>query len=232
MPRDIEAASVAHTARRRQNGPAFARATQVRQSQGVPRAVFIGLLRMAPGGRTLSGATPFGTGAYPPLWTQLGVQWRAAGAPGHMRLGPPGRFAASPSESVIPRPPLPAPCLKMLYRHPSVTRRDVSVYSPRLWLDYGPRIKRKSAPLRGIQGSRAKRGISFHFRFRDTADMAGHAAGRVSVENDPKRTFVAPTDPAVSTTSSCSIYLRVFCMRNGQRPIARRPIHVTSLFRT
>ena len=36
------------------------------------------------------------------------------------------RRAASPhlQRNVIPRPPLPAPCLKMLIRHPSVTRRD------------------------------------------------------------------------------------------------------------
>jgi len=47
---------------------------QVRQTQGVPRAVFLGLLRSAPGGLTVSGAAPFGRGAYPPLSV---AQWPA-----------------------------------------------------------------------------------------------------------------------------------------------------------
>jgi hypothetical protein len=40
---------------------------QVRQSQGVPRAVFIGLLRKAPGGLTFQASFLIGEDAYPPL---------------------------------------------------------------------------------------------------------------------------------------------------------------------
>ncbi len=40
---------------------------EVRRLPGVPRAVFIGLLRATPGGLTVSGAVPFGVSAYPPL---------------------------------------------------------------------------------------------------------------------------------------------------------------------
>jgi hypothetical protein len=45
---------------------------QVRRSQGVPRAVFVGLLRSAPGGRSVSGnpASANWEAAYPPLRAQ------------------------------------------------------------------------------------------------------------------------------------------------------------------
>jgi hypothetical protein len=94
---------------------------QVRQTQGVPRAVFIGLLRNAPGGLTFQ-AFSCSRSAYPPLWTQVGCGkpvtgcrhppsrgpvargWRA----GTKRLGPPGPRAASParrsSPATAPRP--------------------------------------------------------------------------------------------------------------------------------
>ena len=47
---------------------------QVRQSVGVPRAVFIGLLRIAPGGRTFQATLPLlanWKAAYPPLSAQV-----------------------------------------------------------------------------------------------------------------------------------------------------------------
>jgi hypothetical protein len=57
---------------------------QVRRSPGVPRAVFVGLLRMTPGGLTFQVPSPFdrGSSTYPPLVTR---GWRF----GTMRLGPP-----------------------------------------------------------------------------------------------------------------------------------------------
>ncbi len=101
----------------------------------------VGLLRMAPGGRTFQAtflteaclSTAMGPDRCRQTCDRLpapaitGAPWRAAGAPGHMRLGPPGLRIASPMRHVIPRPPLPAPCLKMLYRHPSVPRRDARI---------------------------------------------------------------------------------------------------------
>src|SRR5665213_1869826 len=72
---------------------------QVRRFPGVPRAMFIGLLRLAPGGLPISGNPPLlanWKAAYPPLWAQVGrgipvtgchsrhhgARRRAAGAPG------------------------------------------------------------------------------------------------------------------------------------------------------
>jgi hypothetical protein len=58
---------------------------------------------------------------YPPLVTPC----RGAGL---SRLGPPGRFVAFPAKRHS-RPPLPAPHLKMLYRHPSLGRdRNIVSY--------------------------------------------------------------------------------------------------------
>jgi hypothetical protein len=56
------------------------------QSQGVPRAVFEGLLCIAPGGLTFQASFLIGEDAYPPLWANA-AQWRAAGAPGPCSLG-------------------------------------------------------------------------------------------------------------------------------------------------
>jgi len=105
----------------RQRGVSKSVKPQVRQTQGVPRAVFLGLLRSAPGGLTFQ-AVSCARHAYPPLEAQVGsgkacdrpparhhgARWRAVGAPGQMRLGPPGRLAASPawrhSPATAPRP--------------------------------------------------------------------------------------------------------------------------------
>ena len=120
-PRDIEAC--------RSRPPRASRASRVfRKSakpNGVPRAVFLGLLRSAPGGLTLSGNPPLLSdcqAAYPPLAgpgregmtcdrsppRHHGAPWRAAGAPGRLRLGPPGPCTASPmqrhSPATAPRP--------------------------------------------------------------------------------------------------------------------------------
>jgi hypothetical protein len=87
---------------------------QVRQSQGVPRAVF---LRFAPQGPRWT--DPFRRPALLPerLSTAAGPTrgpvargWRA-GTHAAWTAGPPRRIS---SASVIPRPPLPAPRLKML----------------------------------------------------------------------------------------------------------------------
>jgi hypothetical protein len=97
------------------------------QSQGVPRAVFEGLLCIAPGGLTfqapsLSARAPIHRcGPTRPSGARLARRDHAAWAAGSSRR-------ISDAEGVVPRPPLPAPHLKMLYRHPSVTRagyRDI-----------------------------------------------------------------------------------------------------------
>src|SRR5262249_50430182 len=64
---------------------------------------------------------------------------RNVDAPGASRLGPPG-FAAHLRREVIVRPPLPAPRLETLIRHPSVTGRDLSgIYS------YRNKVKRQDS---------------------------------------------------------------------------------------
>ena len=92
----------------------------------------LGLFRNAPGGLTLSGAFPHGKAAYPPLlqpkWCPARLTMPAATVSGvavvrGKRAGTTCGFdrrAAPPhlQRSVIPRPPLPAPHLKMLIRHP------------------------------------------------------------------------------------------------------------------
>jgi hypothetical protein len=88
---------------------------QVRQN---PRRPARGVYRLAPHRprwTDLSGASPSGEDASPPL-----VAARPVG-PGRCGLD---RRAFTPhlQREVTPRPPLPAPHLKMLYRHPSVTR--------------------------------------------------------------------------------------------------------------
>jgi len=94
---------------------------QVRRRNGVPRAVFEGLLRIAPGGQTF----------YPPLEGLLGAggtyspfgksrpcgrriaQVAACRATGTKRLGPPGGCWRRISDAP-PWPPLPAPRLETL----------------------------------------------------------------------------------------------------------------------
>jgi len=111
---------------------------QVRPTHGVPRAVFIGLLRAAPGGRTfqalrLSGANASST-AMDPRWRMPRLTrftspppagsvvcgWQA----GTARLGPPGGKVCAASPTPPSRPPLPAPRLETLIRHPSLSGRD------------------------------------------------------------------------------------------------------------
>ena len=60
----------------------------------------------------------------PPAPAITGAQWRAAGAPGRSGLDRRVGKARAASPTLPPRPPLPAPCLETLIRHPSVTRRD------------------------------------------------------------------------------------------------------------
>ena len=105
---------------------------QVRQTQGVPRGVLV-CSASVPGGRPFQ-ASAFGEGTSRRSRTKrlealTNLRATVAGGPRDRgsrrspRLGPPGPCSASPPQ-VIPRPPLPASCLKMLIRHPSVTRRD------------------------------------------------------------------------------------------------------------
>jgi hypothetical protein len=116
---------------------------QVRQTQGVPRAVFLGLLRIAPGGltfqapplskvRRLSTArgarTASGTSDRVKRRRQFGPLWRAVGAPGRSGLDR-RRGNLAPHLRRFPRPPLPAPRLETLIRHPSLSGRDETDYS-------------------------------------------------------------------------------------------------------
>jgi hypothetical protein len=100
----------------RQRGVSKSVMPQVRQTQGVPRAVFLGLLRSAPGGLTFQ-AFSCSRSAYPPL-KGPGRAGKACDRPpmpaitgpgdarcarrDDMRLGPPGRFAASPAKASLP----------------------------------------------------------------------------------------------------------------------------------
>ncbi len=151
-------ASAPHDTEACRNGPAsrfkrFARATQVRQSQGVPRAVFEACSARSPVVGPYSRYARWGCTAICPPYEALALGQRSsdenAGIPAVGGLGARqarretsglDRRACTPHLrcTVIPRPPLPAPCLKMLYRHPSVTRRDDTEYDPRLWRDYDP----------------------------------------------------------------------------------------------
>ena len=94
----------------------------------------IGLLRAAPGGRYRFRRFAFRrerlSTAMDPRWTRLprltrlrrhhhGAPWPAAGA-GTARLGPPGGKKRAASPTLPPRPPLPAPRLETLIRHPSL----------------------------------------------------------------------------------------------------------------
>ena len=97
---------------------------QVRQSDGVPRAVFLGLLRSAPGGRTFQATLLSFRIVRPPIHRSgpgragkpvtgcrprhHGARWRAAGAPGRLRLEPPGR---APHLRLRRHSPATAPCL-------------------------------------------------------------------------------------------------------------------------
>ena len=81
--------------------------------------------------------------AYPPLWAQVGAGKPVTGCRRPPSRGPVARgwragtsaaSTAGPSRRiserhVIPRPPLPAPYLKMLDRHPSVTKQDARMIS-------------------------------------------------------------------------------------------------------
>jgi len=90
---------------------------QVRQTLGVPRAVFIGLLRALPGGRTATqgrnlrvtfhrwgpqavGDAPV-TGAISAARPSQ-ASGRAVGTPDAARLGPPGPHSASPLQGHVP----------------------------------------------------------------------------------------------------------------------------------
>ena len=85
---------------------------QVRQTQGVPRAVFIGLLREVPGSRALTCSTATSTDEDQALGQRTSDKSSAvpavraldapSRAPGLLRLGPPGRLAASPAKRHSP----------------------------------------------------------------------------------------------------------------------------------
>jgi hypothetical protein len=114
------------------------RPPQVRQSLGVPRAVFIGLLRIAPGGLTVSGDPASlldWKAAYPPLiepkWcpalptvpaANVGGARVARGQRAGTKCGLDRRIRENCAASPTPpnRPPLPAPHLETA--DPSVTR--------------------------------------------------------------------------------------------------------------
>jgi hypothetical protein len=80
---------------------------QVRRSPGVPRAVFIGLLCLTPGGLTFQAPRPLAlrlSGSVP-----LHRWWRAAGAPGPGSLGRPGRVCVfAPGSRATASRPAPA----------------------------------------------------------------------------------------------------------------------------
>jgi len=126
-PADLDASR--HRGLSKSGPPTLLRATagkpQVRQTQGVPRAVFIDLFRSAPGGLPVSGALAFLAIGGPPIHRcgpKRGGQAVTArhsppprgssdariGAPGRKRLRPPGRVSASPlprhSPATAPHP--------------------------------------------------------------------------------------------------------------------------------
>jgi len=107
-PRDVEACRVPNC-------------RKSAQSQSVPRAVFIGLLRSAPGGLPFQATLLSLSGLSGRLTTARGPRGGRAGTSAAWTAGPARRIS---SRAVIPRPPLPASCQKMLIRHPSVTRQD------------------------------------------------------------------------------------------------------------
>jgi len=118
---------------------------QVRQFPGVPRAVFVRFAPHRP--RWTYHFRQTGLTAGPPIHRSRpkrcpalltvpaaivsGATRPAASRPGRLRLGPPGPRIASPMRRQF-RPPLPAPRLETLIRHPSVTGRDhYCIYSYR-----------------------------------------------------------------------------------------------------
>ncbi len=133
------------------------RASQGLRKSASPKASRARCLRFAPHGPRwtyLSGDPPLlanWKAAYPPLSgpgragkpvtgcrrRRHGAQWRAAGAPGHMRLGPPGPRIASPMQGHSPAT-APRPASEDAVQTPLGTRRDGMEYDPRLWRDYGP----------------------------------------------------------------------------------------------
>jgi hypothetical protein len=145
MPRDIEACRPPSRLRRF-GGLCI---PQVRQSQGVPRAVFGRFAPQRPRWTEPFRQPPLSLRiARPPIhrsWAQMVPstsgragchrQWGRRGARSVRRDGCGlDRRAMAPHLRchLIPRPPLPAPRLKMLIRHPSVTRRDAHKISA-LW---------------------------------------------------------------------------------------------------
>ena len=102
MPRDIEApsmvAGVSLLVRSEASRP------QVRQTQGVPRAMFIGLLRFAPGGRTISG-DPASSKIGRPLIHRSGPRWRLRKSDhaGNQRQGGPATHSGAPGRSGLDR---------------------------------------------------------------------------------------------------------------------------------
>ena len=111
-----------------------------------PRRPARGVYRLAPHGprwTDLSGDPPLLSNwkaAYPPLsgpgragkpvtgrrCRHHGAQWRAAGAPGHMRLGPPGPRIASPMQGHSPAT-APRPVSEDAVQTPLGTRRDARI---------------------------------------------------------------------------------------------------------
>jgi hypothetical protein len=107
------------------------------KSKGVPRAVFLGLLRIVPGGRISVALCPLGLHrAYPPCEalalgrrpltgltkpayrpSETSARSRRARLDAAWTAGGQRRI----SDAAVSRPPLPAPRLETLIRHPSVT---------------------------------------------------------------------------------------------------------------
>ncbi len=135
------------TAPKRIKQPRFtlSRSAKGSASPPVPRRPARGVYRFAPHGPRwtyLSGNLPYGSLPIHRSRAQTDADMPATGCRLRPSPGPRGarlarrdtcgldrRAAASHlrCDSVIPRPPLPAPCLKMLIRHPSVTRRDARI---------------------------------------------------------------------------------------------------------
>ena len=118
-PRDIEAC----------RSPNFRKSAK---TQGVPRAVFLGLLRTVPGGRPFVTFNPiagamtlhrFSPGTRPAMFDAsarpTGRQRASTASGGQDQCGLDRRAVASHlRHHVIPRPPLPVSCLKMLDQTP------------------------------------------------------------------------------------------------------------------
>ncbi len=103
------------------------------RSQGVPRAVFVGLLRTAPGGLTVSGTLSVNRVTIHRMRPRHSVGAPLTGEPAYRPSGARQRLAcrdwrgldrrgpASHLRRRHCRPPLPAPRLETLIRHPSAT---------------------------------------------------------------------------------------------------------------